>query len=57
MLNSNWYCLDCRVNRNLDVHGRCETCCSEAVLDLTLSDYNPQTDTSASDYILYEVLG
>ena len=26
-----WYCLDCKVNRDLDRHGRCEKCQSDAI--------------------------
>ena len=31
-----FFCLDCRVPRDLDVHGHCETCGSKAVCHATV---------------------
>jgi hypothetical protein len=45
----NWYCMDCRVNRSMDQHGRCEVCQSDSVIDLTLSPYNPAQDVEDQD--------
>lgn len=41
-----WYCLDCLINRDLDTHGRCSVCQSNAVIDLSLSDANPETEAT-----------
>lgn len=30
-INRNWWCADCRVPTDLDRHGRCGTCGSDAV--------------------------
>jgi len=30
-VNRNWWCADCRVPTDLDQHGRCGTCGSDAV--------------------------
>ncbi|MFZ0638596.1 MAG: hypothetical protein WA020_16400 [Candidatus Acidiferrales bacterium] len=30
-VNRNWWCVDCRVPTDLDRHGRCGTCGSDAV--------------------------
>lgn len=38
MIIKRWWCMDCRSAVNLDKHGRCESCASEAV-DL----FNPDT--------------
>lgn len=42
-----WHCMDCRVNRELDVHGRCGVCESEAVIDLSGSEFNPETPSNS----------
>lgn len=35
-MNDLWYCLDCDGIVLLDRHGRCNVCCSDAVLRRTL---------------------
>jgi hypothetical protein len=30
-MNNTWWCMDCRSSVELDKHGRCESCESEAV--------------------------
>jgi len=50
-----WWCMDCRTGVELDVHGRCATCESEAV-DPSRSDSFelstvPMAEISATDLI------
>lgn len=41
LTQSNWHCLDCGRNRDLNRRGECEVCLSNAVIDMSLSAYNP----------------
>lgn len=42
-----WYCMDCRVCRCLDEHGRCGVCRSDAVIHDTVNA-GPELDLIAA---------
>jgi hypothetical protein len=53
-----WYCLDCKMNRDIDVHGRCEKCQSDAIShahrEVKLSPEKPESFSSL--YVIWLLL-